>query len=732
MSLALQTVVHSATAILFGQLFRVMFGKLALQIPITISISFFTIAIYTFSYFTAGKLRVSDCILEFAKQMLGLNQRLLVDVFVPPLVFVSAFQSDFHIVVHEKLKVFLLAVPGVLANAGILSLAIYPAYKTRPFSEVFVYSAVLSATDPVSIVSILSQLSSLKILSTLIEGESLFNDASVVILVEIFGEMQSTSKPPSFFLFLVETLLRKLVVGLTVSAVLAFVVQKLFFFLKHKPKTALLFLLSSAYLVYLFAEETLHSSGLLATVFYGLFLAKDRFVLFTAEEYATFHELVETFVSLYEELLFYFTSVFVFAFVLKDYLANSLYGAAFFSKTLYVFVASNLARFATILFLAPALRFTGYPVSWQKLLILCACGVRGVVSISLVLSYFVASSDEVIPSFFAIYLLSLLVNSLFVKLLVRLFGFDKPTSTDVYFRVKTQTLLAKARMTLFNELKRNPEFKLADWNMVDKMVIGFQRKKTSRLDPRVLEKPSLTHESKEETVETRVSELKRQSVERDGAAVATKESVGLDLDSWFFRLLVTKLYEMEGSQLLSVSTSKRVKHLIEFAEDKNDAGAIVNLFLEKNLFGPFMQTLIRKEWLLTFFSSYIGKVLFQKFEELTCLAALFDKALASLQEFQLAEVDNSVYVNKVLGHRNILLRTKQKLENKFLNVARVFYSSLVAKLVLVELKTKLRVIYLQGLLKRTEFKCILAKLDRNLSWLKHNKPSIKFKNTAVN
>jgi len=58
------------------------------------------------------------------------------------------------------------------------------------------YGSIISATDPVAVVSILRELGTSESLGMIIEGESLLNDGVAILLYEIFEEL-ALDKIPS-------------------------------------------------------------------------------------------------------------------------------------------------------------------------------------------------------------------------------------------------------------------------------------------------------------------------------------------------------------------------------------------------------------------------------------------------------------------------------------------------------------------------------------------------------
>jgi|SRR5579884_1734301 len=102
-------------------------------------------------------------------------------VFLPPLLFQAALEVDIPILGTALSEVIALAVPGVVVSAlligGILAwlspLTIWPA---------LLFGAFISATDPVAVVSGFRRLDAPPFLTSVIEGESLFNDGTALVL----------------------------------------------------------------------------------------------------------------------------------------------------------------------------------------------------------------------------------------------------------------------------------------------------------------------------------------------------------------------------------------------------------------------------------------------------------------------------------------------------------------------------------------------------------------------
>ncbi len=101
-------------------------------------------------------------------------------VFLPALIFEAAWGLDAHIARSHWRPIVLLAVPGVVVTAGIVAALAHLA--GLQWSTAILLGTVLSATDPIAVTAIFRALHVPAELTTIVEGESLMNDAVAVVL----------------------------------------------------------------------------------------------------------------------------------------------------------------------------------------------------------------------------------------------------------------------------------------------------------------------------------------------------------------------------------------------------------------------------------------------------------------------------------------------------------------------------------------------------------------------
>jgi len=124
---------------------------------------------------------------------LELTPELILAILLPPLLFEAAFHLNIDHLKRNVGTILLLAIPGViltmLITGGIVSFG-----AGLPLGAALVFGALIAATDPVSVVGIFRRIGAPKRLEILLEGESLFNDGTAIVLFGIALTALGTSQ----------------------------------------------------------------------------------------------------------------------------------------------------------------------------------------------------------------------------------------------------------------------------------------------------------------------------------------------------------------------------------------------------------------------------------------------------------------------------------------------------------------------------------------------------------
>ncbi|GMR10392.1 MAG: Na+/H+ antiporter [Anaerolineae bacterium] len=113
-----------------------------------------------------------------------LTSELILGIFLPPLLFEAAFHLNLAELRRNVATIAILAVPGVILTMLVVGgiLFVGPGLAV---GMALIFGALIAATDPVSVVAIFRRLGAPKQLEVLLEGESLFNDGTAVVLFSI-------------------------------------------------------------------------------------------------------------------------------------------------------------------------------------------------------------------------------------------------------------------------------------------------------------------------------------------------------------------------------------------------------------------------------------------------------------------------------------------------------------------------------------------------------------------
>lgn len=106
-------------------------------------------------------------------------------LFIPPLVFEAAFHVELEMLRDNFKNILILAVPGVIITTLIISTIVSFGTGMSFFTVAAIFGALISATDPVAVVSLFRNLGISKRLGVTVEGESLFNDGTAIVLFKL-------------------------------------------------------------------------------------------------------------------------------------------------------------------------------------------------------------------------------------------------------------------------------------------------------------------------------------------------------------------------------------------------------------------------------------------------------------------------------------------------------------------------------------------------------------------
>jgi len=344
-------------------------------------------------------------------------------VFLPTLIFESAYNMDSRLLRRNLAPVLALAVPGLVVSTGVIGVIVWAA---TPFdlAASLLLGAILSATDPVAVIALFKQMGAPKRLTILIEGESLFNDATALVAAKIligmvlagyFSWDAAMSGVGEFF----KVFLGGIMVGWALAVATGWVLGRV----HTEPQVEISLTTILAYLSFYIAEHLLHFSGIIAVVSAGIVLG--------CWGRTKISPTVARFMNNFWEYMAFVANVLIFLLVGLSVDVPALWGSLGYLP--WVVLAMLVSRAVLVYGMAPLVNHlpNTQPVGRPYQTVMFWGGLRGAIALAIVLSLpEFAHSEFFIPLTTGAVLFTLLVQGLTIEKLMRRLGLDKPPLSD--------------------------------------------------------------------------------------------------------------------------------------------------------------------------------------------------------------------------------------------------------------------------------------------------------------
>ncbi len=415
-----------------------------------------------------GSLSINVHFLEESITWAGkIDPHLILFVFLPTLIFEAAFGMDTHTFKKSFTNTFLLAVPGIILAmllTGLIILGLKFAglgFGAWGWTLALLFGAVVSATDPVAVVALLKELGASKKLGTLIEGESLLNDGTAIVLFMVFylsiiGTASGSSPVVEFLRVAIGGTLVGLVFGwITISWV-----RKVF----NDALIEITVIIAAAYLTFFVAEHFLHVSGVLGLVTLGLIMAGIGKTRISPEVTHFLHEFWELAAFIANTLIFIIVGVVI---------ANQTqFDARDILMLFIIYIGVHIVRAVVIAVLYPLMRKAGYGLSIKNAYVLWYGALRGAIGLALALIVAGESTiaqnirDDFLFLTAGLVTLTLLINATTIKYLVNLLGLTKVAPAKALMMLMAKNYLRQSTENSINKFRKDRFLNRANWDKV--------------------------------------------------------------------------------------------------------------------------------------------------------------------------------------------------------------------------------------------------------------------------
>ena len=396
-------------------------------------------------------------------RLVNLSPELILEIFLPPLLFEAAWNLKWRDLKQELIPVTLFAVMGVIISVVGIAVALNQlAGIDLPIA--LLVGASLSATDPVSVIALFRELGAGKRLTTLMEGESLFNDGVAVVayglLVGIPLGLEEFSIPTTIARFFIVV-----GVGVGIGCLIGFgnsyLTQRFDLPLVEQSLT-----LVSAYGTYVITEE-LGGSGVIGVVTVGLILGN-----FGSQ--IGMNPRTRLLVTEFWDFLAFFVNSIVFLLIGDQVYYSSLGGNLGLIAIAIIAVIVTRA-IATYGLAGLSNWLANSEIGLKDQTVLWWGGLRGSVSIALALSVpaTLAGRDVIIDIVFGVVLFTLLVQGLTTKpLLQKLELINEQPLRQKYLETTARRLALNRVLNYLSEASQNPAVESELYRYKIKLVQG--------------------------------------------------------------------------------------------------------------------------------------------------------------------------------------------------------------------------------------------------------------------
>ena len=370
--------------------------------------------------------------------------------FLPPLVFAGGYSTSIRDFKKNLRPIVLLAFGLVIFTAGVVAAVAHALAPTLGWAGAFALGAIVSPPDEIAALAVFERLGVPKRIVSILEGESLLNDATALV---IYRFAIAAAAAGAFSLFDASfVFVYAILGGIAVGTVAGYAFDR---FISRATDTPIVVAMTlvAPYVCYI-AAESLGVSGIIATVVGGLW---GRHVNrhFQSDTRVVSSAVWQIWLFLLNGIVFFLLGLQLPQVVRAVALDSGVVTAALLivaavvvTRFVWVFPATYLPR------LIPAVKRVDPNPPWQAVIVVAWSGLRGVVSLAaaLALPSSFPGRDLILLFTFVVILVTLVGQGLTLPFLIRLLGLS-PEGDGGQNEAKARALTAEAALARLDDLE---------------------------------------------------------------------------------------------------------------------------------------------------------------------------------------------------------------------------------------------------------------------------------------
>lgn len=391
-------------------------------------------------------------------------------VIIPPLIFQGAISTDWHIFKKELFQIIPMATSVVVVSSLIQSVMIklILGYDLT-WNQSVLLGILLCATDHAMTRDIMKSIHMDSNFNALVSGETILNQVTVITVFVILNNSPQalTEFGPSLLLFIKKTSVG-FFVGLGFSWAMGRAVRRIVN--DYVQETNLT--LTTTYLLFWVVEKSLSCSGVMAVVTYGLYMSAYGKTLISPTVEKKLMYLWEV-ISLGSESLVFLMGGMVLG---REFIQPNSLSITDLYKLILIYLSQLLVRSVVVFAHYPILLKFGFGINFNKIVILCLGGIKGVISTALAviaansISYDKAFRALVLYLTIGVTFLTIVVNPLLLRLAHKILRIVHISEVQENLLLRVTSRILKKTYEKLEKLEKSKEFNLVKWEDVEEIA----------------------------------------------------------------------------------------------------------------------------------------------------------------------------------------------------------------------------------------------------------------------
>ena len=430
----------------------------------------------------------------------NIDPHLILFVFLPTLIFESAYCIEVHLFKRIFSQIAILAIPGLIVSTIATAVLIHYLFPWDwNWHLALMFGALISATDPVAVVAILKEVSSRKRLETLIEGESLFNDGTAIVLFTLFFTMYTSGQSSFDILSGIKEFSIVVIFGLALGVIFGYLAITIISKVFNNPLVEISLSIGVSYMVFFLAEHVFHVSGVVALVSLALMFSSIGRTKISPE--------VEDFLHHFWEMMAYIANTLIFLLVGVLVITRITLDSPEYWTTLFIlYIGIMIIRAFSVSLFIPILKRIGVGITKEKTIVLVWGGLRGAVSLALALS--VAQSDlidkeigdQILFLTAGIVVLTITINGMTIESLLAYLKLNELPAAKEETVQKAKASVYKNIQDFLPKLQNNEFFKEVNWSNI-KEIDEYKKLNYLNIESKDISKEELSIEFRRRLLE---------------------------------------------------------------------------------------------------------------------------------------------------------------------------------------------------------------------------------------